>query len=80
LLRLRDGGKAEEFANHLGMETCKQLSPVVAARLALARQQLVVLRDWLGDDHELMSWTRAQAVPDVPAVAPAVQQPEEMSA
>jgi hypothetical protein len=62
------------------METCKQLSPLVAVQQALKLRQLVVLRDWLGDDHELLAWADPVAFRDPPASQPAAQQPEEMSA
>lgn len=63
------------------MDTCKQLSPLVAAQQALARRQLVVLREWLGDDHELLA--RATVTPHnsrTSAHPPVVLQPEEESA
>jgi hypothetical protein len=63
------------------METCKQLSPLVAAQQALARQQLVVLRDWLGDDHELLARTTVQTHNSRASAHPSVVlQPEEESA
>lgn len=60
------------------------MSTLIAARQALAEQQIRALRDWLGEDHELLTRARAVAggapvVSQVRAVAPP-QVHEEVSA
>jgi hypothetical protein len=57
-------------------------STLVAARRALSAQQIRALRDWLGEDHELLSSTWAQppdAAPEPPTPRLAVGQPETIA-
>lgn len=74
----------DSLANHPHMPQVKPISTLVAARQALAEQQIRALRDWLGEDHELLTRAAlsARAVPLVPRTAQ-VSQPqihEEVSA
>lgn len=56
------------------------MSTLIAARQALAEQQIRALRDWLGEDHELVARdvTAAKAKPVQPQALPQIC--EEVSA
>lgn len=63
------------LANHADMPQVKPISTLVAARQALAEQQIRALRDWLGEDHELLNRAAlsARAVSLAPRTAPVLQ-------
>jgi len=56
------------------------MSTLIAARQALAEQQIRALRDWLGEDHELVARdiTAAKTEPVQPQARPQIY--EEVSA
>ena len=56
------------LANHCDMEQPLPIPTLIAARQALAEQQIRALREWLGEDHELLA--RRATTPSRPPVSP----------
>jgi hypothetical protein len=82
---LRDGGSGTLLAKDCQMQQALPMSTLVAARQALAEQQVRALREWLGEDHELLTTptgVSAQAAPDAAPCRPMAKPPigDEVSA
>ncbi len=56
------------LANHCDMEQPLPIPTLIAARQALAEQQIRALREWLGEDHELLA--RKATTPSPAPVSP----------